>query len=181
MDNVSAWHCIDTRHALRVLLCPADWIVPFGAWRKLARYPRAFCDIQTGNTDRCWRCLSPCLGASDRQSGRLRDMEENSVHTRKFLLNTLRGGYNRPPLGAGRHTRNVDLLGGATVKDSLLKVGIIGAIVAAICCFTPVLVLLFGAVGLLAVVGYLDIVLLPALAIFLAITGYALWKRSRTP
>ena len=50
---------------------------------------------------------------------------------------------------------------------------------AALCCFTPVLVILFGAVGLSAVVGYLDIVLLPALAIFLAITGYALWKRRK--
>ena len=66
------------------------------------------------------------------------------------------------------------------MKDRLLKVGVIGAIVTAICCFTPVLVVLFGAVGLSAVVGYLDIVLLPALAVFLVITGYALWKRSRT-
>jgi mercuric ion transport protein len=39
--------------------------------------------------------------------------------------------------------------------------------------------LLFGARGLSAAVGWLDLVLLPALAIFLAITGYALWKRSR--
>ena len=67
------------------------------------------------------------------------------------------------------------------MKDRLLKVGVIGTIVAAICCFTPVLVVLLGAVGLSAIVGYLDIVLIPALAIFLVITGYALWKRSRTP
>ena len=64
--------------------------------------------------------------------------------------------------------------------DRLLKVGIIGTILAALCCFTPVLVLLFGAVGLSALTGYLDIVLLPALALFLIITGYALWKRGRT-
>ena len=74
----------------------------------------------------------------------------------------------------------MDLLGGATVKDRLLKVGVIGTIVAALCCFTPVLVVLLGAVGLSAVVGYLDIVLLPALAVFLVITGYALWTRNRT-
>ncbi len=67
------------------------------------------------------------------------------------------------------------------MKDRLLKVGVIGAIVTAICCFTPVLVVQFGAVGLSAIVGYLDIVLLPALAIFFVITGYALWKLSRTP
>jgi len=54
-----------------------------------------------------------------------------------------------------------------------LKTGIIGSIVAALCCFTPVLVLLFGALGLAAIMGYLDYVLMPALIIFLAITAYA--------
>lgn len=66
------------------------------------------------------------------------------------------------------------------MKDRLLQIGIIGTIVAALCCFTPILVVLLGAVGLSALIGYLDIVLLPALAIFLVITGYALWKRSKT-
>jgi len=66
------------------------------------------------------------------------------------------------------------------MKDgTLLKVGITGTLIAAICCFTPFLVILLGAVGLSAWLGWLDIVLLPALAIFLAITGYALWKRYR--
>ena len=62
---------------------------------------------------------------------------------------------------------------------TLLRTGIIGTVIVAICCFTPVLVILFGVVGLSAAVGYLDLVLFPALAIFLAITGYALWRRSR--
>lgn len=61
----------------------------------------------------------------------------------------------------------------------LLKIGVVGTIIAAICCFTPALVLLLGAIGLSSLGGVLDIVLLPALAIFLVITGYALWKRSR--
>lgn len=61
----------------------------------------------------------------------------------------------------------------------LLRTGIIGSVITALCCFTPVLVVLLGAVGLSAVVGWLDYVLLPALAMFLAITGYALWKRRR--
>lgn len=66
------------------------------------------------------------------------------------------------------------------MKDgTLLKAGITGTIIAAICCFTPFLVILLGAVGLSAWLGWLDIVLLPALATFLVITGYALWKRSR--
>lgn len=59
----------------------------------------------------------------------------------------------------------------------LLKVGIIGTITAALCCFTPVLVILFGAVGLSALVGYLDYVLFPALGIFALLTVYALWRK----
>ena len=60
--------------------------------------------------------------------------------------------------------------------QTLLKTGIIGTIVALICCFTPVLVILFGVLGLSAYVGWLDMVLLPTLAIFLIATGYALWR-----
>ena len=57
--------------------------------------------------------------------------------------------------------------------------GVIGTVVAALCCFTPVLVVLFGAVGLAAVVGYLDVVLFPALGLFILLTLYALWRRQR--
>lgn len=66
------------------------------------------------------------------------------------------------------------------MKDRLLRVGVVGSIIAALCCFTPILVILLGVVGLSSLTGHLDIVLLPALAIFLVITGYALWRRSRT-
>ncbi len=62
----------------------------------------------------------------------------------------------------------------------LLKIGIIGAIVAALCCFTPVLVVLLGTVGLSAALGWLDYVLLPALALFIAISLYAFAKSRRT-
>jgi mercuric ion transport protein len=62
---------------------------------------------------------------------------------------------------------------------SLLGVGLIGTIVAALCCFTPVLVVLFGIVGLSALTGYIDYVLLPALAIFVFLTIYALWRRQK--
>lgn len=63
---------------------------------------------------------------------------------------------------------------------TLLRTGIIGTIVAALCCFTPVLVVLAGAVGLSAITGYLDYVLMPALAIFVFITIYALYRRQRS-
>lgn len=62
-------------------------------------------------------------------------------------------------------------------NNRLLKFGLTGTIIAALCCFTPVLVILFGFVGLSALVGYLDIVLLPALGIFVLITLYAVWRR----
>ena len=62
---------------------------------------------------------------------------------------------------------------------SLLKVGVIGTIIAALCCFTPVLAILFGVVGLSVIVGYLDYVLLPPLAVFVLITIYAVFHRAR--
>lgn len=62
--------------------------------------------------------------------------------------------------------------------NRLLGVGIAGTLIAALCCFTPVLVVLLGAVGLSAMVGWLDYVLLPALAFFVGLTVYALWRRS---
>jgi mercuric ion transport protein len=51
--------------------------------------------------------------------------------------------------------------------------------VTALCCFTPALVVALGALGAGAAVGWLDYVLLPALAGFLGLTGYALWQRQR--
>jgi mercuric ion transport protein len=59
----------------------------------------------------------------------------------------------------------------------LLRFGIAGTVIAAVCCFTPVLVLLLAAIGLSAAVGWLDYVLFPALFFFLGLTGFALWKR----
>lgn len=58
----------------------------------------------------------------------------------------------------------------------LIATGIVGTVIAALCCFTPVLL---GAVGLSAWLGWLDYVLLPALAFFVALTVYAVWRRQR--
>lgn len=67
------------------------------------------------------------------------------------------------------------------MKDNtILKTGIVGSVIAAICCFTPVLVLLLGAIGLSAWLGWLDYVLLPALIVFLGITAYGLWRCQQT-
>lgn len=61
----------------------------------------------------------------------------------------------------------------------LLAIGIVGTVVVALCCFTPVLVILLGVVGLSAMLGWIDYVLFPALAFFIALTVYAVWRRQR--
>ncbi len=61
---------------------------------------------------------------------------------------------------------------------SLLKIGVIGSVIAALCCFTPMLVLLLGVVGLSAFTRYLDYVLFPALGLFFLLKLYALWQRA---
>ncbi len=62
---------------------------------------------------------------------------------------------------------------------TLLRTGIVGSVVAAICCVTPILVVAVSAIGLAAVVGWLDYVLFPALAFFLGLTAYALIRQRR--
>lgn len=63
--------------------------------------------------------------------------------------------------------------------NRLLRIGIIGTVLTALCCFTPVLVVLFGALGLAALVGYLDYVLFPLLAVFLLLVVVGWYRRSR--
>jgi mercuric ion transport protein len=63
--------------------------------------------------------------------------------------------------------------------NGLLKVGIVGTVIAALCCFTPILVVLVGVVGLSAITGYLDYVLFPALGFFILLTIYALRRKQR--
>ena len=46
-------------------------------------------------------------------------------------------------------------------NQRLLRIGIIGSVIAALCCFTTVLVSLLAVVGLSAAVGWLDYVLFP--------------------
>ena len=67
----------------------------------------------------------------------------------------------------------------ATRNDRrLLRIGLVGSLLTALCCFTPLLVAILGGLGLGALVGGLDFVLFPALLGFLALTLYA-WLRLR--
>ncbi|MCP3056734.1 mercury resistance system transport protein MerF [Aurantimonas marianensis] len=66
------------------------------------------------------------------------------------------------------------------MKDrTLLTTGIVGSVIAAICCFTPALVILLPFVGLAAWLAFADYVLFPLLFLFLGITAYALLLRHR--
>ncbi len=63
--------------------------------------------------------------------------------------------------------------------NRLLRTGLVGAIITAICCFTPLLVWVFAAVGLGGLVIYLDIVLLPLLGFFIALILWAYVKSGK--
>ena len=60
----------------------------------------------------------------------------------------------------------------------LLLPGCCGTAIAAICCFTPALVVLLGFAGLPAFVGWLDYGLFPILFASMGVVAYALYLRS---
>ncbi len=57
---------------------------------------------------------------------------------------------------------------------------LVGTAVVAVCCFTPVLVIILGGLGLSFFTPYLDYVLFPALILLVALTAvsYMKWKRA---
>ncbi|ORJ60579.1 mercury resistance system transport protein MerF [Geothermobacter hydrogeniphilus] len=58
---------------------------------------------------------------------------------------------------------------------------LIGTGLVALCCFTPVLVLLLAGLGLSILTPWLDFVLLPALVVLILLTllAYRQWRRSQ--
>ncbi len=64
-------------------------------------------------------------------------------------------------------------------NNKLVITGIVGTVFLALCCFTPLLVVSLGIVGLSALTGYLDYVLLPALIFFIGLTIYAVVRRNK--
>ncbi len=67
------------------------------------------------------------------------------------------------------------------VKSKLFALGIGGSVVTALCCFTPLLPFVLTALGLTGLLGivYNDAVLLPLLAGFVILAGYALWRQKK--
>ena len=63
-------------------------------------------------------------------------------------------------------------------NKKLFCTGCTGTVIAALCCFTPLLVIGLGAVGLSAWLGWIDYVLFPVLFASLGIVAYALYLRA---
>ncbi len=61
----------------------------------------------------------------------------------------------------------------------LIGFGVVGTVIAALCCFTPLLVVGVTVVGLSAIAGWLDFVLYPALFFFIGLTVYAVRRRKQ--
>jgi len=62
--------------------------------------------------------------------------------------------------------------------DKCFKAGLWGSIIAAICCFTLVLVVGLGLIGLATLTPYPDYILFPMLGVFLIVAFYG-WSRRK--
>ncbi len=60
----------------------------------------------------------------------------------------------------------------------ILATGLTGTVIAALCCFTPLLVIGLTGAGLSALVGGIDYVVFPILFTSLGLVAYALYQRS---
>jgi mercuric ion transport protein len=61
---------------------------------------------------------------------------------------------------------------------TLITTGAVGAVLAAICCATPLLAVVLGAVGLAGWLAKADYVVIPALILCLGLLGFGLYRRS---
>ena len=66
-------------------------------------------------------------------------------------------------------------------EKTLMRRGLIGSVIAAICCFTPFLVVVVAGVGLSAIVGWLDYALFPLLFASMGVVAHALWLQADKP
>ena len=59
---------------------------------------------------------------------------------------------------------------------TLCGTGVAGTVIAAVCCFTPALVVILSALGLAAWLRWADYVLLPAMVLFFFVSLYGLYR-----
>lgn len=60
---------------------------------------------------------------------------------------------------------------------TLITTGAVGAVFAAICCATPLLAVVLGAVGLAGWLAKADYVVIPALILCLGLVGFGVYRR----
>ncbi|MEM7172370.1 MAG: mercury resistance system transport protein MerF [Pseudomonadota bacterium] len=63
---------------------------------------------------------------------------------------------------------------------TLFRIGIAGSFVTALCCFSPLLLIIASAIGLTVTGLLVDFILLPAFIGFLGLTAYAYWRLKRS-
>jgi mercuric ion transport protein len=64
-------------------------------------------------------------------------------------------------------------------NKSLFRVGIIGTALAALCCFTPVLVVVLTTLGMASLIPRLDPILIPVMVSFAAFTFWAYSRQGK--
>ena len=64
---------------------------------------------------------------------------------------------------------------------ALIATGAVGAVLAAICCATPLLAVVLGGLGLTAWLAKADYVLIPVLILCLALIAFGLYRRRTRP
>jgi mercuric ion transport protein len=64
-------------------------------------------------------------------------------------------------------------------ERSLIATGAVGAMLAVICCVTPLLAVVLGGIGFTAWLAKADYVLMPALFLGVALVGLGLYRRGR--
>ena len=81
---------------------------------------------------------------------------------------------------AAKDKRNIVGVSDSSKKPFLRSLAIVGIV--AVCCFTPLLVIVLGVLGLGAVILYLDYILFPLLAVVVAATifFYIRWQKSNS-
>ena len=65
------------------------------------------------------------------------------------------------------------------MKNKTTFYGGLGTVLTALCCFTPILVIGLTGLGAVAIISYLDYVLFPLLAFFVAISVYGIYRNQQ--
>jgi mercuric ion transport protein len=64
-------------------------------------------------------------------------------------------------------------------NKSLFRVGLIGTVLSALCCFTPLLAVVLTGIGMASLIPRLDPVLIPVMIAFAAFTFWAYSRQDR--